>query len=1028
MCPEFKSPVVMKSCVTFFLPAFVITFVSIHSHAVVYTFPLTSAEEVPEPSLGGATPSGTATVDINTTTGAISISGNYTGMTSSVNNAHLHGLAPNGVPAGVLLGLTHTGGTTGTISGNGTLSSSDLEGLLKGLTYINVHTVNNGPGEIRGQVESDDIRIFGIGLDPEQEVPAPNLGGATPSGSARIVVQVSTGDVEVTGDYDGMTSNVNNSHLHGLAPVGTPAGVLFGLTNSGGTSGTFSGTGTLGASDLTGLLSGQTYVNIHTVNNGPGEIRGQISDNKIRKFEIPLDPQQEVPAPTLNGATPSGAATVCVDIATGAATVSGSYTGLTSDVNNSHLHGLAGPGFPAGVIFGLTNTGGTTGTFEGSAILSTTNLDGVLAGQTYVNIHTVNNGPGEIRGQVEFQLAELPPIRLVPVLEDTFDSPVGITNAGDGSDRLFIVEQRGTIHIFESGALLPQPFLDIESKLVPERPGFDERGLLGLTFHPDYASSGTMGEGKFYVYYSALSPNETPPEDPNPVDHMTVIAEYSVSGGDPNLADAGSERVLLTFDQPQFNHDAGQIEFGMDQMLYIASGDGGSGDDNNAGHTGGSEDRPEGALGNSQDRSNLLGKILRIDPFGSNGPGGQYGIPADNPFVGEGGGVREEIWAYGLRNPWRFSFDDGPGGTGRLFCADVGQRAIEEVNIIEKGKNYGWRVFEGTFDFDPKTPATGPFEPPIAEYTRSGRNNGLQPIGRSITGGHVYRGPAAPTLDSLYIFGDWSDDFGTPNGTLLGLLESSPGTFQLGIFDVDSGNPIGSYLPALGRDEAGEIYIATKRTLAPSALDPNTNQPTGSIFRIATGCQIRHFEISLTADEEVPAPTLNGSTPSGSAVVEIDPDTGDVHISGTYEGMTSNVNNAHLHGLAPAGQPAGVVFGLTHTGGTSGTFKGSGTLSPAELQGFVSGLTYINVHTVNNGPGEIRGQIPGILAVDPRLSVEQSGNDVNICWEDSSRVLILEESTDLVTWAKSTLDIQNSGKTRCVTLPASIGNRFFRLR
>ncbi len=244
--------------------------------AITFDVPLEPGQEVPAPTLGGFSPTGSATVDVNTITGDVNISGSYSGMTSDVNNSHLHGLAPAGVPVGVLFGLSNTGGTSGTFSGSATLSAGNLTGLLDGNTYINVHTVNNGPGEIRGQVVDPDIRIFQIPLSASQETPAPVVTGFSPTGSATVVVDSSSGEVEITGSYSGMTSDVNNSHLHGLAPFGTPVGVIFGLSNTGGTSGTFSGSGTLSATNLAGLLDGLTYINIHTVNNGPGEIRGQV--------------------------------------------------------------------------------------------------------------------------------------------------------------------------------------------------------------------------------------------------------------------------------------------------------------------------------------------------------------------------------------------------------------------------------------------------------------------------------------------------------------------------------------------------------------------------------------------------------------------------------------------------------------------------------------------------------------------------------------------------------------------------------
>lgn len=430
----------------------------------------------------------------------------------------------------------------------------------------------------------------------------------------------------------------------------------------------------------------------------------------------------------------------------------------------------------------------------------------------------VLSGHGVVRG-------EFPQIRLETVNSGELFAPVGLTNAGDGSDRLFVVDQRGEIQIVQGGSLLPGAFLDIEAKMVPARPGFDERGLLGLAFHPDYGAAGSAGEGKFYVYYSAPETGGTP-EDP--IDHRSVIAEYRVSAGDPNAADPASERILLTFNQPQFNHDGGQIAFGPDGMLYIGTGDGGSSNDNNAGHTGGDATQPDGVLGNAQDKTRLLGKVLRIDPAGD--LPGQYGIPADNPFVGEGGGVRPEIFAYGLRNPWRFSFDDGPGGSGRLLLADVGQGRFEEINVIESGGNYGWRIREAAHDFDPTTPNPDgvPLIDPIAEYSHPGEGVGIE-IGRSVTGGYVYRGSQFDELFGKYVFADWSDDFGSGNGTLLGLEETAPDVWDLSILDVEgfSHGQIGLFITAIGEDESGELYVVTRSSLA---ADPA--EPSGTIFRI----------------------------------------------------------------------------------------------------------------------------------------------------------------------------------------------------
>ncbi len=461
--------------------------------------------------------------------------------------------------------------------------------------------------------------------------------------------------------------------------------------------------------------------------------------------------------------------------------------------------------------------------------------------------------------------AGIPPVTLKPVVTNQFNAPTTITNAGDGSGRLFICEQRGRVRIFQNGMLLPAPFLDIRGKLVAERAGFDERGLIGLAFHPGYGNSLSPGYRRFYVFYSAPSPN-APGTAADPVDCRTTVSEYRVSLADPNVADPLSERILLTFDKPQFNHNGGQLEFGPDGLLYLATGDGGSSNDNNAGHTGGSAARPTNNLGNSQDKTRLLGKILRIDPLGNNGSGGQYGIPAGNPFVGAGGGVREEIFAYGLRNPWRFSFDTGPGGTGRFFVADVGQGQVEEVNIVTSGNNYGWRNREGTFvpSFSIDAPAPGvPLIDPIAQYAHPGVTIGspaLPQLGISITGGYVYRGSAIPALQGKYIFADYSSSTSLARGVMLGLEETAPNVWALSTLALTNGSPLQTRIYAMGRDEQGELYIGTNTTLAPSQLDPGTGLPAGAIYKIVAPVPV---PVTLEPSKDNTVYSLNPSNSNG---------------------------------------------------------------------------------------------------------------------------------------------------------------------
>lgn len=292
----------------------------------------------------------------------------------------------------------------------------------------------------------------------------------------------------------------------------------------------------------------------------------------------------------------------------------------------------------------------------------------------------------------------------------SFSNPVDLQDPRDGTNRLFVVEQAGVIRVFEDTSSVSSSsiFLDIRDRVTSG----GELGLLGLAFHPLYANN-----SYFYVNYTASSPLRS------------VIARYSVGTTDPNQANKESEQIVLTYNQPFTNHNGGQVSFGPDGYLYIATGDGGSGGD------------PQN---NGQNRSSLLGKILRIDVNNSTG-GRNYGIPADNPFAGNASGFREEIFAYGLRNPWRFSFD---AATGTLWCGDVGQSTREEIDIIENGKNYGWRTMEGSLCFNPSTGCTTTgFTLPVWEYGRS--------EGYSVTGGFVYRGSNNPELDGAYIYGDY---------------------------------------------------------------------------------------------------------------------------------------------------------------------------------------------------------------------------------------------------------------------------------
>lgn len=464
--------------------------------------------------------------------------------------------------------------------------------------------------------------------------------------------------------------------------------------------------------------------------------------------------------------------------------------------------------------------------------------------------------------------AAFPPLALKPVNLKQINSPTNIVNAGDGSGRLFVCDQPGKIYVIKNGMMQPTPFLDLSAPnggpVIALSTGYNERGLLGLVFHPGYANPGSPGYRRFYVNYTKPYVAGVDPAPDGPTSGsaggtltpscVSVIAEFQVSAGDPDRADAASERRLLLYVQPQSNHNGGQLQFGPEtgpageRYLYIGTGDGGSQQDNNLGHTGGdnTNPRPTDALGNSQDKTRLLGKILRIDPLGTNGPGGEYGIPGDNPFVGSGGGVREEIFAYGMRNPWRFSFDKRAGGTNRLFCGDVGGDRVEEVDLIVSGGNYGWRYLEGTemplfssgADPNPMAPPADTPIDPIAQYAHFGQSVGspeLPQLGVSVTGGYVYRGAAIPALRGKYVFGDYGTTAGASDGRIMGLEETSPGS---GVFTLTEALPLvgtnpvaGQRILTFGEDEAGEIYIGMKTN--PGVLQPGADGlPAGGIYQL----------------------------------------------------------------------------------------------------------------------------------------------------------------------------------------------------
>ena len=388
-------------------------------------------------------------------------------------------------------------------------------------------------------------------------------------------------------------------------------------------------------------------------------------------------------------------------------------------------------------------------------------------------------------------------------------SPVAVTHAGDS--RLFIVEQTGKVLVMGGGVI--STFLDVSAELPMLTTNFDERGLLGLAFHPNYSQN-----GRFFIRYSkprtgvAGEPCFGTPRGC----HEEILAEYTVSAN-PNVANPNGV-ILFRVDKPEFNHNGAEVVFGPDGMLYWSFGDGGGAHDGLA-----CTPVPcHGPGGNGQNINVPLGKVLRVNVNGAF----PYSIPANNPFVGIAG--LDEIYAYGFRNPFKFSFDDGPGGDGKLWMADVGQNMFEEVDHVTLGGNYGWVIREGAHCFDPFNPTvplpscntTGLIDP-IAEYSHAD--------GISIIGGYVYRGNQNPGLVGKYVFGDFSRAFAPPQGRLF-YIDSAGTLSDIREFRNGRNNaPLGLYVKNFGRDSAGELYLCASGALGPGGT-------LGRVLRIETIC------------------------------------------------------------------------------------------------------------------------------------------------------------------------------------------------
>ncbi len=359
-------------------------------------------------------------------------------------------------------------------------------------------------------------------------------------------------------------------------------------------------------------------------------------------------------------------------------------------------------------------------------------------------------------------------------LTNQLDAPTALAFPGNGD--IWVTEQKGKIRVIRNGKLTETPLLDLADKMVKVNDGYEERGLLDVTMHPGFASN-----RKFYVFYSAPSTQKN-------LNHKGVLAEYTLPDGSAPI-DPNSGRIILTLEEPDGNHNGGCIQFGPDGYLYIGFGDGGGQGDKH------------GEFGNGQKMDTWLGKILRIDVNANSG----YIVPKDNPFVGKQN-VKPEIWAYGFRNPYRFSFDKA---SGQLFAGDVGQDLWEEVDIIKKGANYGWRLMEGTHCYNPATDCdTTGITMPITEYSHK--------VGISVIGGYVYNGQQVPVLKGKYVFADWV-------GKMFYLQQTGDAWTRdtLSIKNM----PENKRITAFGEDPAGELYILTNLENGPGHI-------TGGVYKI----------------------------------------------------------------------------------------------------------------------------------------------------------------------------------------------------
>ena len=519
-------------------------------------------------------------------------------------------------------------------------------------------------------------------------------------------------------------------------------------------------------------------------------------------------------------------------------------------------------------------------------------------------------------------------------------SPIGMVSPDDGSGRLFVYDQVGSIRVLDRGVMLPTPLLDLQDRLVALVPSYDERGLIGLALHPNFAQQPLI-----YTYTS--EPNGPAADFPiaMPVgatnDHQQVIAEWRIDPANPNRVDPASRREILRLDKPQSNHNGGTMRFGPDGFLYFAVGDGGEADDQGAGHSPG---------GNAQDKTRILGKINRIDVNTRTSPNGQYGVPTDNPFVGQSG-VVPEIYAFGLRNPYSFSFDSP---TGDLFLGDVGQNDVEEIDHIIKGGNFGWSIKEGGFFFDANGTNNGfvtsvpvrdvppDLIDPIAQYDHD--------EGVAVISGFVNRGAGASNLSGKYVFGD----LGKPE-TGTGRLFFLDGTEIKELIIGTDDRPLGFFLKGFGQDAAGNLYVLGSTNLGPSGT-------AGQVLKIVGLPSNAFVQHNLVSDQVGQADLVDPNlvNPWGLAFNA----TGPFWISDNHTGLstlynsTGGVQSLVVTIPAPPGSttpasPTGLIFnGTTNFAVTTGPARFIFATEDGTISGWNTGLN-AELKVDNSGAGAI---------------------------------------------------------------------------